>query len=266
MNARLCCLLLLLAAPALAAEAQNRVAVVPYSGAGRDPEFVSSLATALRSTLAERTWPVADAAETERHVRAATMCGEDVECLSTIGQRIDARWVLAFGVGRVGGNLMVSALLVDASVGLKHMVFTETLAAPPPDFAALARRSCDVLLVGVTPPSKLAPPDVPKPDQPPLIVAPATPPHPLRPWAIGTAIGAGGLAIAGGTFTVLAQQGFSRLPDVALAQRPAADASQRTLNLTADILVGAAIAAGATALVLFILDGREAPPAAGATP
>lgn len=258
---RLALLVLLLAFPAVAATITNRVAVLSYQGAGRDPELVSSLTTALRSTLAERGWPVADAAETERQVRAATMCGEDVECLSTIGQRVDSKWVLAFGVGRVAGNTMISALLVNAEAALKHTVFTETLAAVPADLSPLATRACDVLLVGVTLPSKLTPPDAPKLDQPPLIIAPPPPSHTLRPWAIGTAAGAGALAISGGIVTVLAQQSFARLPDVSLAQRPGADAQQRTLNLTADILVGAAIAAGATALILFILDGRE-----GATP
>ena len=35
-----------------------------------------------------------------RRERAAAMCGEDAECLSTVGQRLEARYVLAFGVGR----------------------------------------------------------------------------------------------------------------------------------------------------------------------
>jgi len=254
---------LLLAPLAAAAPVSPRVAVLAYAGAGRDPALVSSLAVALRSAVAARGWRVAEPEETERQGRAASMCGEDAECLATIGQRVDSKWVLAFGVGRAGGNTLVSALLVDAEGAHKRAVFTETLTSPPPDLAALSQRVCDVLLDGVSPPPRLAPADVPRPDAPPAVQGRPLEPSPrLRPWAIGTAIGAGAVALAGGTFTVLAQQSFVHLPDVAFAQRPAADADQRRLNLTADILVGVAIAAGVTAVVLFIIDAHGAAPAA----
>jgi len=253
-------LLMLSAGPALA-DVTGRVAVVAYQGGGKDPEVVSAFAEALRATLTARAWPVVPSAETERQARAATMCGEDVECLSTIGQRVDARWVLAFGVGRVGATTLLSALLVDASTGLKLGVFTESFATAPADLAPLAGRTCDALFAGLKPPTKLAPPEPPPAETPPLVTAPTPPAHRVRPWAIGTAIGAGALAAAGITFTILAQQHFAGLPDVPLVDRPAADSAQRAYNLTADVLVGTAIAAGVTSLVLFLVDARE-----GSTP
>ena len=82
--------------------AQPRVAVVPYQGIGAEPGVVERLSAALRTEVANRKWTVVSADETERKERAAAMCGEDVECLGTLGQRLDARFVLAFGVGRVG--------------------------------------------------------------------------------------------------------------------------------------------------------------------
>lgn len=252
-----------LAFPAAGADVAQRIAVVPYQGAGAEPDFTARLAEALRAALIDRQWPVVDAAETERRQRAAAMCGEDAECLSTLGQRLDARWVLGFGVGRVGAGFMVSAVLVDGAVAVKHETASEQLPALPTDGAPLAGRLVEVLVRGLTPPSKLARPPTPAPEPPPLVET-APPPRPLRPWAIGTAIGAGALAIGGGVMTVVAQQHFSGLSTLPAAQRSAADGQQRAYNATADALVGTAIAAAVTSVVLFILDARSGPSAAPA--
>lgn len=255
-------LVLLGGALASAAEVGDRVAVVPYQGTGRDPELVISLIASLRAALVERGWPLTEPGETDRQVRAGAMCGEDVECLATIGRRIDAKWVLALGVGRVAGNTMVSALLVDAVAGTKSTVYTETIGRALADLNPVAKHMCDALLVGLSPVAKLVPPDSVTGSPPPLVEPLALPAPPLRSPAVGTAIGAGVLAVAGGIITILAQQSFARLPDVPLAERDAADAQQRSLNLAADVLVGCALVAGATAVVLFILDGRSVPPPA----
>lgn len=246
------------------ARADERVAVIPYQGAGRDPELVAALAAALDATLVERGWTLADAGETKRQERAGAMCGEDAACLATIGQRLEARWVLAFGVGRVAGKTMVSSLLVDAAEAVRRTTFTETLASvpgvTPAALAPLAGRIGDALLLGLVAPSRLTP--LPPKEPPTSLVAPLPASRPLKPWALGTALGAGALAVAGATVSVGAAVGFSRLPEVPPSQRPTADAQQRSLNLSADLLVGAAIVAGAAAVVLFILDGRAAPGAA----
>lgn len=251
-------LALVLATPAFAVA--QRVAVVPYQGAGAEPDFTARFAEALRQALATKQWPVVDAAETERRQRAAAMCGEDAECLSTLGQRLDARWVLGFGVGRVGSGVMVSAVLVDGAVAVKQQATEEQLAALPADPSALAGRFVDALVRGLTPPSLLTPTTPPVEETPPLVET-GPPPRPLRPWAIGTAAGAGALAITGAVLTVVAQQHYAGLPAVPPNERAAADAQQRGLNLAADVVMGTAIAAGVTAVVLFIVDGRGAAPA-----
>ena len=255
-------LALVVAAPVLAAA--PRVAVVPYQGAGAEPDFTARFAEALRAALVARHWTVVDAAETERRQRAAAMCGEDAECLSTLGQRLDARWVLGFGVGRVGSGVMVSAVLVDGAVAVKQQSVDEQLPALPTDPVPLADRFAEALVRGLTPPSQLTPPTPPVEVTPPLVET-APPPRPLRPWAIGTAAGAGALAITGGVLTVVASQHFAALAALPGDQRAAADAQQRTLNGAADAVMGTAIAAGVAAIVLFVLDARSAP-AKEATP
>ncbi|MEW5738338.1 MAG: hypothetical protein AB1938_05400 [Myxococcota bacterium] len=250
--------LLCASAPALAEDVAQRVAVVPYQGAGAEPDFTARFAESLRAALVKRDWPVVDAAETERRQRAAAMCGEDTECLSTLGQRLDARWVLGFGVGRVGPGVMVSAVLVDGSAGVKVQSSSEQLPELPADPTALADRFVDALVKGLSPPSKLKP-VAPAVVPPPPLVEKAPPPRPLRPWAIGTAVGAGALAITGGVLTVVAQQHYAGLSAVPPEARAAADAQQRALNTSADVVMGTAIAAGVAAVVLFILDARTAP-------
>ncbi|MEW6431422.1 MAG: hypothetical protein AB1730_07910 [Myxococcota bacterium] len=256
-------LALVFATPAFAVA--QRVAVVPYQGAGAEPDFTARFAEALRQALAAKQWPVVDAAETERRQRAAAMCGEDAECLSTLGQRLDARWVLGFGVGRVGSGVMVSAVFVDGAVAAKQQATEEQLAALPADPSALAGRFVDALVRGLTSPSQLTPPTPPVGVTPPLVET-GPPPRPLRPWAIGAAAGAGALAITGAVLTVVAQRHYAGLSAVPPSERAAADAQQRGLNLAADVVMGTAIAAGVTAVVLFIVDGRGAAPAQEATP
>jgi TolB-like protein len=231
-----------------------RLAVVPYQGLGAEPGVVERLAAALRAEVAGRKWDVVSADESERRERAAVMCGEDVECLGTVGQRLDARFVLAFGVGRVGQGVMVSALLVDTEASKKLAEFSERLTAIPADAGPLALRAVDVLLAGRSPPVKLVPAEVPPPV---VLVEPVPPKHTLRPWAVGTAIGAGALAVGGGVLTGVAAGNFRALPEVAPQQRMNADAAQRGLNAAADVTVITAGVAAATAIVLFVIDARE---------
>ena len=230
---------------------EPKVAVVAYQGVGADPGVVEKLATALRSELAARKWDVVSADETDRRERAAAMCGEDAECLSTVGQRLEARYVVAFGVARVGQGIMVSALFIDAQDSKKLSEFSERLQTMPADAGPLASRALEVLLQGRTPPVKLVPVEV---KQPQVVILPAEPSHKLRPVAIGVAIGAGTAAVAGGVLTGVAASHFAGLP---MNTRPDAAATQRGLNAAADVTVITAGVAAAVAVVLFIVDGSS---------
>lgn len=233
---------------------EPKVAVVAYQGVGAEPGVVEKLAAALRAEVAARKWDVVSAEETDRRERAAAMCGEDAECLSTVGQRMEARYVLAFGVGRVGQGLMVSALFIDTQDSKKLSEFSERLAAMPEDAAPLAARAVETLLQGRTPPVKLVPVEV---KQPQVVILPAEPSHKLRPAAIGVAIGAGAAAVAGGVLTGVAAGSFSKLSMVPPNERMAANEAQRGLNAAADVTVITAGVAAAVAVVLFVVDGSS---------
>ncbi len=247
---RLFFVLLFISGAALADEnSEQRVAVVPYQGVGAEPGVVERLATSLRGDVASRKWLVVSPEETGKRTRAAMMCGEDVECLGTIGQRLDARYVLAFGVGRVGQGLMISALLIDARSSKRLTEFSERLPAIPGDAATLATRVGDTLFAGLTVPVKLIPKEVVP--QPVVITPVVMPEHKLRPVAIGTAIGAGVLGVGGGVLTVMASENYRALPG------PGEDGTQRGLNTAADVTMITAGVAAAVAVVLFIVDGAN---------
>ncbi len=237
---------------AMGAALEPKVAVVAYQGVGADPGVVEKLAAALRTEVAARKWDVVSQDETDRRERAAAMCGEDAECLSTVGQRLQARYVVAFGVARVGQGLMVSALFIDAQDSKKLGEFSERLAEMPSDAGPLAGRAIDVLFQGRTPPVKLLPMEEKKPQ---VVIVPAPNQHSLRPVATGVAIGAGGALVAGGVLSTVAAYKFSTLPTVPVDQRMSANDAQRGINAAADVTMITAGVAAAVAVVLFIVDG-----------
>jgi TolB-like protein len=250
MSLALIALALLSSTVSMAAPLEPKVAVVAYQGVGADPGVVEKLAAALRTELAARKWDVVSQDDTDRRERAAAMCGEDAECLSTVGQRLGARYVVAFGVARVGQGLMVSALFIDAQDSKKLGEFSERLAEMPSDAGPLAGRAVDVLLQGRTPPVKLLPVEEKKPE---VVIVPNQ--HSLRPVATGVAIGAGGALIAGGVLSTVAAYKFSTLPTVPVDQRNAANDAQRGINAAADVTMITAGVAAVVAVVLFIVDG-----------
>jgi hypothetical protein len=218
---------------------------------------VAQYVEALTREVRARGFLVLPASELEKHQRAATMCGEDAECLATVGQRAEAAMVLGVGLGAAGKQFILSALLVGAG---QPRAFSVKRAATALDFAAVAKAAVDDVFAGVRPhPIELTPKvvDLPPPP-PPGLVEPITvvppPSSRLRTPAIVTGVGAGVLALAGGTLTVVAQQHFEGLRTTPVDRRAAADSTQRTLNVAADVTVGTAIAAGVTSVILFLLD------------
>ena len=243
-----------------AADARNAVGIVAYQGAGRAPELTSSMVSALGREVETRGFAPALLPEQQR---AATMCGEDAECLATLGRRANVGWVLAIGLGTAGKQTLFSALLVEVETGKVQSRSSLQAATSSFDVATMARDAVKTLFEGVTPKVALVPvepPPLPKPEPVVIVAPPAPPSHPLRPAAIGTTIGAGALAIGGGVLTVVAQQHYAGLAQTAAADRAQADAAQRGLNVAADVTVGAAIAAGVTAAVLFIIDANRTSP------
>lgn len=247
--------LLTLFAAASVAEPAQRVLVVSYQSVGIEPAVMSRVGASLRSASAAASWSPVDAEETQRILRAATMCGEDLECLATLGQRANARWVLAWGFGKVGSSFLFTSLLVETPTSTKLATFSERLPGVPDDASPLAHRAVQTLLRDVK-----RPVDAPTPT-PPLVVPEPAPRAQRRflPGALTASAVAGAAAIAGGIFSGLAASQFGRLSSANAALRPALDATQRTWNLAADVLLGVAIASGVTALILFLVGAPEAP-------
>ncbi|MFT3837426.1 MAG: hypothetical protein QM723_10570 [Myxococcaceae bacterium] len=239
---------------ARASQTDSDVAVVPFEGLGVEPTVVEKVAEALRAQVGKRHFTVLGAEQTRSRQRAAAMCGEDVECLATLGQRLEAQYVVAFGLGKVGDGAMFTSLVVDVAKSKKVQEYSERLPGFPADPEPMALRAVSTLFVDLTPGAKLTPKE-----QPPGLAATQTG-YKLRPYAYGFTAGAGAFAIAGAVLTVMAQQSFSKLPEVKPSDRPGADSSQRTLNLAADITMSVAGVAAVVALVLFLIDGpAEAP-------
>lgn len=244
-------LALLALLPALAlADPQQRVLVVSFQSLGVEPEVMNRVGDSLRTESTAASWTALDGAETQKVLRAATMCGEDAECLATLGQRADARWVLAWGFGKVGSSFLFTALVVETPTSAKLASFSEKLPGVPGDAAPLARRAVSALFKDVKRPLIVEPPP-----PPPVPVTPER--RFVTPSIVAVSI-AGAATIATVIFGALAATNYPKLTTALSSDRPSLDATQRRWNLAADASLGLAVVSGATALILFLLG---APPA-----
>lgn len=233
--------------PALClATPQQRVLVASFQSLGVEPEVMSRVGDALRAESTAATWRAIDGAETQRLLRAATMCGEDAECLSTLGQRADAYWVLAWGFGKIGSSYLFTAQLIETPTGRKLAVFNEKHSALPDDARPLAQRAVAALFKDVARPVVLEPPPHPLPG------VTLTERRFVGPTIAATAV-AGAATISAAIFTGLAASHFSKLTNALSMDRPTLDRTQRSYNLGADVSFAVAIVSGVTALVLFII-------------
>lgn len=248
---RLLFLALLLPLSVHAAGPRARVLVVSFQSLGVDPETMNRVGDTLRAELSAQQWVAVDGAETQRVLRAATMCGEDLECLATLGQRADARWVLAWGFGKVGASYLFTSLLVETTTGTKRASFNEKLPSVSDDSGPLARRAVTALFQGVSRVADEKPFEPPPP--PPSLVAER---RLVAPTLVSGGVGVAGALVAG-VFGVLAATNYGRLQNALVVDRPGLVGQQRTWNLVADVGLGAAILGGAAALVLFILGAPE---------
>ena len=260
-------LVLLLALQASPAEDPNDVLFVSYQGAGRSPELAQRLLASMSQRLPARGFTPRAPSESEKQERAAAMCGEDAECLATLGRRLDADWVVGLGLGAIGKQTLINVLLVNVETGRVEQRFSRQLATAALDANTVGADAIQALFAGLAPRVKLTPPPAPVEvtpvEPPPAVVTPvvnAQPaaPRPVRSAAIGTTVAAGVLAAAGIGLSVGAAAHYGTLAGTAPQQRPDADALQRGLNVGADVSVGLATAAAVTAIILFIVDGGAA--------
>ncbi len=248
----------------------GRVLVVTYQALGVEPEQIDELTNAAASAVAGTSRVAVPSDEARGLRRAATMCGEDAPCLSTVASWAQAAFALGLGFGRMGSGLLVTAVLVDAR-GKKLGAASRRLSAGEP--VAVAIRAMAAKLLEAAP--ALAPPQPPA--QPPLLAVDIPREAKVKPGesaleepnvavvetrrfrsgAIGTTVATGALAAAAIAIGVAAGSSYSALSGTPPADRPAADSRQRTINAAGDACGIAAVVAGVVSLTLWILDGRE---------
>lgn len=237
------------------AAASPQALVIPYQSVDVDEAEVARLGAALRVEVARHAWTTIDEAGTQKLLKSAAMCGEEPDCLATLGQRAGAQWVLAFSFGKVTRGLVASTILVEVATARRTSGTTEKMATIPVDFTNVARALVDPLFRDVPSPVVLTP--GPPPEAPPLVAAEG--PRTLRAVGTGVLVGGGLAAIGGVVLSVAAGTNFATLQNVPAEQRAGADGAQRGLNIAADVTVGVAIAAVATGVVLLIADAASSP-------
>jgi hypothetical protein len=188
------------------------------------------------------------------------MCGEDASCLSTVGQRSSARWVLAHGVGKVGSALLLSALFIDVTTGKEVARGSRRIAESAPDWEAVTRSLADEVVKRPieTPPQIV---EVPVRVEVPV-------PAPEKPRRLRTVAWiSSGVTVAFAAITVvlglLAAGNYQSLQKASAAQFDELARNQRLLNGAADTMLAGTVLGIGSSLLFFLLDwrlNRDPPP------
>ncbi len=223
-----------------------RVLVTSYQSLGVDSSTMPKLAEGFRAGATKPPLEAMGAEASDEAGRAATMCGEDAACLSTVGQRTGARYVLAYGVGKVGSALLVSAIFIDVSTGKEIARASQRVAEASPDWAAVTRELSELV---VKPPAEATVVEVP-------VYSPERP-HRLRTAGfvlVGLTVACG---IVSTGFGLAALGNYSKLKAETNYAQYATDATaQRTLNGFGDGFLIAGVLGAAVSVVLLVLDAH----------
>lgn len=252
----------LLSLSVLAATPADLVAVAPSQLAGLPPDAGDKAAAELSATIADQTGSEVRDLRAEREVlQRVRACGDQPACLARIGEELDARLLITFGVVRVGDATIVSLNWVDSRDEAHHGSGSDTVRGPvlswrkvwdrvirqsAPD--GLPRRALEPQpmnppLVDATP-KEVKPPD-------PVVVKPADPPR-SRTHVWITAGGAGVLLAGSAVTGLLAQNNYDALSKAAPGDRQSLATKQRTLNTAADGMLAAGVVTAIVATVLYV--------------
>jgi hypothetical protein len=250
-------LLAALAACALSASQADSVLVVSYQSLGVDAAAVAKLGEGFRAGSNKPPLQALGAEESDKAGRAAVMCGEDAACLSTVGQRSAAKYVLAYGVGKVGSSLLVSAIFIDVAAGKEITRASKRVLEVTPDWALITRELSDLVV---------------KPPAEPLVVQVPVPvrvevPAAQHRWRTPAFVAVGLGAAFGVVATILGAVAWSNYSQLTMAGA-AGDAgqyhmlaqNQRGWNGAADVFLIATVLGFAAATVFFIIDRRDVEP------
>lgn len=221
--------------------------VVSYQSLGVEPATAVAITEGFRQAVPPSLTAL-PAAESEKVSRSAVMCGEDGACLSTIGARSGARWVLAFGVGKVGSSLLLSALFVDVKAGKEVMRGSRRVPEATSDWSLVTRSLAEEVV---------KPPAEPVVVQVPVEVVKPVKPHTYRPWAFVSLGIAAAFAVVATGLGLTAAGNYQRLQ-----MSPANEmlrSAQKGLNGVADGFLIGSVIVGAVSILFFILDAAEKP-------
>jgi hypothetical protein len=241
------------AAVALSATQTDPVLVVGYQSLGVDEATAAKLGDGFRVGANKGALAAMSAEESNKSGRAAVMCGEDAACLATIGKQSAAKYVLAYGVGKVGNSLLVSALFIDVTSGKEITRASKRVLDPSPDWSLVTRELSDLVV---------------KPPAEPLVVQVPVPvpvevqrPHKLRTGgfiSLGIAFAFGIVTTAVG---LAAWSNFNSLKAAtSIDARKSLAAQQTIVNFWGDACLTVSVLAAGLGLLFLILDLRDPPP------
>lgn len=238
----------LLTALAFVSLAAEPVLVAPYQSLGVEPATVSAITEGFRQAVESPKLTALPATESEKVSRSATMCGEDGACLATVGTRSNARWVVAFGVGKVGASLLLTALFIDVKDGKEVTRSSRRVPEGMADWVLVTRSLAEEVV---------KPPAEPVVVQVPIEVVKPVKPHTFRPWTFVSLGIAAAFAVTATVLGLVAAGNYQRLQ-----MQPNDDVirgNQRPLNGSADGCLVVSVLTGAVSILFFILDAAEKP-------
>jgi hypothetical protein len=239
------------AAVALSATQTDPVLVIGYQSLGVDEATAAKLGDGFRLDANKGSLVAMGADESNKSGRAAVMCGEDAACLANLGKQSAAKYVLAYGVGKVGNSLLVSALFIDVTSGKEITRASKRVLDPNPDWSLVTRELSDLVV---------------KPPAEPLVVQVPVPVEVQRPHKLRTGgFISLGIGLAFGIVTTVAGL-FAYSNWKALTTATSID-SRRTLatqqygvNTLADVCLTVGVVAAGLGLLFILLDLRDPPP------
>jgi hypothetical protein len=234
----------------LLAGASEPVLVASYQSLSVDAPTVAAIAEGFRGAAAKAPLAPMPAAASDKVSRSAAMCGEDAACLATIGQREQARWVLAFGVGKVGSSLLLTAIFVDVSAGKEVMRGSRRVPEGASDWALVTSSLADEVVRRPVDPVVV---------QVPFEVVKPVKPHNFRPWAFVTLGVTVAFGVASTVIGLYAAGNFQLLKMANASNYTQLVQTQRGLNGSADSCLIVAALSGLVSITMFILDSLEAP-------
>ncbi|WP_428265924.1 hypothetical protein [Haliangium sp.] len=242
--------------PAAQAQSPQRVGIAVGTAVNLADDEADELAAELGHALEAELGVVATAgAEARRRLPEGGLpeaCAADDDCRRDLGHRLDADELLILVIVRVGPRTQIDSTWVDVATGKvasRPAIVLDGDSSPDERFTDAAR----TLLPHLAPAAEVAPAPSTSP-----AVGPMRDPAPRRLGTPGwIALGVSGAALIGGaSFGFLTMSAYGDCEDSGTCNGSDKDAIRRN-GLIADGLTITAVAAGTTALILYLTSGGD---------